>query len=94
MQTAAMAPVAVDKGDVDTATLERELEVAREATRAEGKAEDMVEKIAQGKLNKFYKESTLLNQEYIKDNKMTIRQYLQSLNKDLTVTAFKRFSLS
>lgn len=94
MQTAAMAPVAVDKADVDTSVLERELEIAREATRAEGKPEDMVEKIAQGKLNKFYKESTLLNQEYIKDNKMTIRQYLQSLNKDLTVTGFKRFSLS
>lgn len=94
MQTAAMAPVAVDKADVDTATLERELEIARETTRQEGKPEDMVEKIAQGKLNKFYKESTLLNQEYIKDNKMTIRQYLQSLNKDLTVTSFKRFSLS
>ncbi|MBL7894085.1 MAG: elongation factor Ts [Bacteroidia bacterium] len=94
MQTAAMAPVAVDKNDVDTATLERELEIARETTRQEGKPEDMVEKIAQGKLNKFYKESTLLNQEYIKDNKMTIRQYLQSLNKDLTVTSFKRFSLS
>ena len=94
MQTAAMAPVAVDKDDVDTTTLERELEIAREATRAEGKPEDMIEKIAQGKLNKFYKESTLLNQEYIKDNKMTIRQYLQSLNKDLTVSGFKRFSLS
>ncbi len=94
MQTAAMAPVAVDKADVDTTILERELDIAREATRAEGKAEDMIEKIAQGKLNKFYKESTLLNQEYIKDNKMTIRQYLQSLNKDLTVTGFKRFSLS
>lgn len=94
MQTAAMAPVAVDKDDVDATTLERELEIAREATRAEGKPEEMVEKIAQGKLNKFYKESTLLNQEYIKDNKMTIRQYLQSLNKDLTVTSFKRFSLS
>jgi elongation factor Ts len=94
MQTAAMAPVAVDKGDVDTSTLERELEIAREATRAEGKPEDMIEKIAQGKLNKFYKESTLLNQEYIKDNKMTIRQYLQSMNKDLTVSGFKRFSLS
>lgn len=94
MQTAAMAPVAVDKDDVDTTTLERELEIAREATRAEGKPEDMIEKIAQGKLNKFYKDSTLLNQEYIKDNKMTIRQYLQSLNKDLTVSGFKRFSLS
>lgn len=94
MQTAAMAPVAVDKDDVDTTTLERELGIARETTRQEGKPEEMVEKIAQGKLNKFYKESTLLNQEYIKDNKMTIRQYLQSLNKDLTVSSFKRFSLS
>jgi elongation factor Ts len=94
MQTAAMAPVAVDKDDVDASTLERELEVAREATRQEGKPEEMVEKIAQGKLNKFYKEFTLLNQEYIKDNKLTIRQYLQGLNKDLTVTGFKRFALS
>ena len=94
MQTAAMAPVAVDKDDVDSSTLERELDIAREQIRAEGKPEDMVEKIAAGKLNKFYKESTLLNQEYIKDNKMSIRQYLQSINKDLTVTGFKRFSLS
>jgi elongation factor Ts len=54
----------------------------------------MVEKIAQGKLNKFYKESTLLNQEFIKDNKLSIRQYLQSIDKDLTVTAFKRYQLS
>lgn len=94
MQTAAMAPVAVDKDDVDAATLERELEIAREQIRQEGKPEDMVEKIAQGKLNKFYKESTLLNQEYIKDNKLSIRQYLQSINKDLTVSDFKRFALS
>jgi elongation factor Ts len=94
MQTAAMAPVAVDKDDVDASTLERELEIAREQIRQEGKPEDMVEKIAQGKLNKFYKESTLLNQEYIKDNKLTIRQYLQGINKDLTVMAFKRFSLA
>jgi elongation factor Ts len=94
MQTAAMAPVAVDKEDVDTTTLERELEIAREQVRAEGKPADMVEKIAQGKLNKFYKESTLLNQEYIKDNKLTIRQYLQGLDKNLTVTGFKRFSLA
>lgn len=94
MQTAAMAPVAVDKDDVDATTLERELDIAREQIRAEGKPEEMVEKIAAGKLNKFYKESTLLNQEYIKDNKLSIRQYLQSINKDLTVTGFKRFSLS
>ena len=94
MQVAAMAPVAVDKDDVDTKTLEREMDIAREQARAEGKPEDMIEKIAQGKLNKFYKESTLLNQEFIKDNKMDIRKYLQSIDKDLTVTAFKRYQLS
>lgn len=94
MQVAAMAPVALDKDDVSAEMLERELEIAREQIRAEGKPEDMVEKIAQGKVNKFYKESTLLNQEFIKDNKLTIKQYLQSIDKDLTVTAFKRYSLS
>lgn len=93
MQAAAMAPVAVDKDDVDTTTLERELDVAREQVRAEGKPEEMVEKIAQGKLNKFYKESTLLNQEFIKDNKLSVRQYLQTADKDLTVTGFKRQAL-
>jgi len=94
MQVAAMAPVAVDKDDVSTEMIERELEIAREQIRAEGKPEDMVEKIAQGKINKFYKESTLLNQEYIKDNKLTIKQYLQTIDKDLTVTSFKRYALS
>lgn len=94
MQAAAMAPVALDKDDVDPTVLERELEIARETTRAEGKPEDMVEKIAQGKINKFYKESTLLNQEYFIDSKVTVRQYLQSVEKDLTLTAFKRYALS
>jgi elongation factor Ts len=94
MQAAAMAPVAIDKDDVDKSTIERELEIARETTRAEGKPEEMVEKIAQGKLNKFYKESTLLNQEYFIDNKVTVRQYLQSIEKDLTVTVLKRYSLA
>lgn len=93
MQAAAMAPVAVDKDDVDTRTLERELEIAREQIRAEGKPEEMVEKIAAGKLNKFYKDNTLLNQEFIKDGKLTVRQYLQSADKELTVTNFKRFAL-
>ncbi|MEX1189444.1 MAG: translation elongation factor Ts [Bacteroidia bacterium] len=93
MQAAAMGPVAVDKDDVDTGTLERELDIAREQIRAEGKPEEMVEKIAQGKLNKFYKENTLLNQEFIKDNKMTVRQYIQSNDKELTVSGFKRFAL-
>jgi elongation factor Ts len=94
MQAAAMAPVALDKDGVTPAMLERELEIAREVIRAEGKAEDMVEKIAQGKIAKFYKESTLLNQEFIKDNKMTVAQYLQSVDKGLTATAFKRYALS
>lgn len=92
MQVAAMGPVAVDKDDVDTKTLERELEVAREQVRQEGKPEDMVEKIAQGKLNKFYKDSTLLNQDYISDSKKTVRQYLQESDKDLKVLGFRRFS--
>ncbi len=94
MQAAAMAPVALDKEGVTPEMLERELEIAREVIRAEGKPEDMVEKIAQGKIAKFYKESTLLNQEYIKDNKMNVLQYLQSIDKGLTATAFKRYSLS
>jgi elongation factor Ts len=93
MQAAAMAPVAVDKDDVDTHTLERELDIAREQIRAEGKPEEMVEKIAAGKLNKFYKDNTLLNQEFVKDNKMSVRQYVQTIDKDLTVTAFKRHAL-
>jgi len=94
MQIAAMAPVAVDKDDVDTRMLERELDIAREQVRQEGKPEEMVEKIAQGKLNKFYKESTLLNQEYIKDSKKTIRQFLADADKELKVTGFKRIALS
>lgn len=94
MQAAAMAPVAIDKDDVDQTIIDRELDIARETTRAEGKPEEMVEKIAQGKINKFYKESTLLNQEYFIDNKMTVRQFLQGVEKDLTVSAFKRYSLS
>jgi len=94
MQVAAMNPVAVDKDDVPEKILAQELDIAREQARREGKPEEMLEKIAQGKLNKFFKESTLLNQEFIKDNKLTIRQYLQSKDKDLTVTGFVRFTLN
>jgi elongation factor Ts len=94
MQVAAMNPVAVDKGDVPAAVIAQELEIGKEQARRDGKSEDMLDKIAQGKLGKFYKESTLLNQEFIKDNKMTIGQYLKSVDKDLTVTSFKRFTLN
>jgi elongation factor Ts len=94
MQIAAMNPVAIDKDDVPDKVIAQEIEIGKEQARRDGKPEEMLEKIAQGKLSKFYKESTLLNQEYIKDNKMSIRQYLQSADKQLTVTAFKRYSLS
>lgn len=69
MQVAAMNPIAVDKKDVSTNIVEKELEIGRELARKEGKPENMLDKIAEGKLNKFYKESTLLNQEFTKDSK-------------------------
>lgn len=90
MQIAAMGPIALDKEDVSTDTLRREMDIAREQARAEGKPEAMLDKIAEGKLNKFYKDSTLLNQEFVKDNSKTIRQMLEGVEKGLTVTAFKR----
>jgi len=93
MQIAAMAPVALDKDGVDAETIAREIEVGKDQAREEGKAEEMLEKIALGKLNKFYKENTLLNQEYINDSKVTIREYLQKADKDLTVTTFRRLQL-
>lgn len=93
MQIAAMNPVAIDKDGVDARTIEREMEIAKEQIRAEGKPENMVEKIAQGKLNKFYKDSTLLNQEFVKDSSKNIAQFLDSVSKGLTVTAFKRVQL-
>jgi elongation factor Ts len=93
MQIAAMNPIAVDKDGVDATTIERELEIAKEVIRAEGKPEEMVEKIAAGKLNKFYKDSTLLNQEFVKDPSKNVAQFLSTVDKGLTVTAFKRVAL-
>ena len=93
MQVAAMSPVAVDKDDIPPAVIEKEIEIGKEQARLEGKAEELLEKIALGKLNKFYKDSTLLNQDFTKDNKRTVRQYLKDTDKDLTVTAFLRYGL-
>jgi elongation factor Ts len=93
MQIAAMSPVAIDKDGVDATTITRELEIAKEQTRAEGKPEAMVEKIAVGRLNKFYKDSTLLNQEFVKDPSKSVAQFLNGVEKGLTVTAFKRVAL-
>ncbi len=93
MQIAAMAPVAVDKDRVAEDVIRRELEIGKEQARQEGKPEEMIERIATGKLNKFFKENTLLNQAFIKDSKKNIQQYLQSFDKELTVTDFKRLAL-
>jgi elongation factor Ts len=94
MQIAAMNPVAVDKEDVPPEIIEKEKEIGREQARQEGRPENILDKIAEGKLNKFFKESTLLNQEYTRDNKKTIRQYLQEIDNELKVTGFRRYSLN
>ncbi|MDT8309603.1 MAG: translation elongation factor Ts [Bacteroidales bacterium] len=94
MQIAAMAPIAISKDDVDEATKQHELEIGKEQARQEGKPEAMLEKIAIGKLNKFFKEKILLNQDFVRDNKMTVGQYLASHDKTLAVTSFYRVSLA
>ncbi|MFH2094884.1 MAG: translation elongation factor Ts [Bacteroidota bacterium] len=94
MQIAAMSPVAIDQNDVPKEVIEKEIEIGREQARQEGKPEEMLDKIAMGKLNKFYKESTLLNQEFIKDQKITVKQYLQNCDKELGITSFKRYGLT
>jgi elongation factor Ts len=93
MQIAAMNPVAVDETSVDTSVIEKELEIAKALILAEGKPENMVEKIAQGKLNKFFKDNTLLPQPFVKDSSKTVAQYLDSVSKGLTVAEFKRVSI-
>jgi elongation factor Ts len=93
MQVAAMKPVALDKDGVDPSIIEKEIEIGKELARQEGKAEDMLEKIALGKLNKFFKENTLMPQAFVKDNSQTVESYLKSMDKDLTVTAFRHVKL-
>ena len=93
MQIAAMNPVALDKDGVDQSIIDREIEVGKEQARESGKPEEILEKIAMGKLNKFFKENTLLNQDYIKDSKKTIRQYLEETDSQLAVTSYNRLAL-
>jgi elongation factor Ts len=93
MQIAAMNPVSVSKDDVDTKIIEKEIEIGKELARNEGKAEEMLEKIALGRLNKFFQENTLLSQKFVKNGDMTVEQYLKSLDKELTVTGFKHVAL-
>ena len=93
MQVAAMAPIAVDKDTVPADVIEKEKEIGREQAAREGKPEKILDKIAEGKVNKFLKESTLLNQEFIKESKKSVKAYLAEQDKELTVTEFKRFSI-
>ena len=93
MQVAAMNPVAVDRESVAQSVVEKELEIAKEKFRLEGKPEAMLDKIAQGALQKWFQESTLLEQSFIKDGKISVKQYLVGIDKALTVTAFERYAL-
>ena len=94
MQVAAMNPVAVDKANVPAEVVEKELEIAKEKFRMEGKPEAMLDKISQGALEKFFKENTLLNQAFIKESKQTVSDFLKSQDKGLTVTGFFRYNLA
>jgi elongation factor Ts len=94
MQVAAMNPVAIDKDSVPAEVVSKELEIAKEKFRMEGKPEAMLDRIAQGALQKFFKENTLMNQAFIKESKQTVADYLKSNDKDLEVTAFVRYTLS
>lgn len=93
MQVAAMKPVALDKDGVDASIIEKEIEIGKEVARQEGKPEDMLEKIALGKLNKFFKENTLLAQQFVKDSSHTVESYLKSFDKDLNATGFRHIKL-
>ncbi len=94
MQVAAMKPVAVDKDDVPQEVIDKEIEIGKELARNEGKPEAILEKIATGRLNKFFKETTLINQVFVKNSKETIGSYLKSKHPELTVTEFKHISLA
>ncbi len=93
MQVAAMKPIGVDKDDVDPSIVQKEIEIGKEIARQAGKPEEMLERIATGKLNKFFKENTLLNQAFVKDGKSSVADYLKSKDPELTVTGFKHIQL-
>lgn len=93
MQAAAMAPIALNEAGVDADTIAKEIEIAKDLLRQEGKPEAMLDNIAKGKLARFFKDNTLVNQDYIKDNKLSVADYVKSLDKNLIVTGFKRAAL-
>lgn len=93
MQIAAMNPLALNKEGIDQNTIDRELEIGKELAIQEGKPADMAEKISQGRLNKFFQENTLLSQPFVRDNKLTVQEFLNSEEKGLTVSSFERFAM-
>ncbi len=93
MQVAAMKPVALDKDDVPQDIIAKEIEIGKEIARNEGKQEEMLEKIAVGKLNKFFKDNTLLNQIFVKDGKISVAEFLKSKNPELTAIGFRHIKL-
>jgi len=93
MQAAAMNPIALNEEGVDASVIEKEIEIAKDQLRQEGKPEAMLDNIAKGKIQRFFKDNTLINQDYIKDSKMSVNQYVKSVDKALEVTAFARVAL-
>ena len=93
MQIAAMNPLGVDESSLSPETIEREKNIAIEMIKAEGKPAEMAEKIAAGKMNKFFKDNTLMAQAFVKDGNQSVQGYLKSINADLKVTEFKRVAL-
>ena len=93
MQVAAMNPIALDENSVDSNIIEKEIEIAKDQLRAEGKPEEMLDKIAQGKLKRFFKDNTLIHQAFIKDSKLSVSQYLSSFSSDAKIISFNRVSI-
>ena len=93
MQAAAMSPIALNEEGVDAAVIAKEIEIAKDLLRQEGKPEAMIENIAKGKLGRFFKDNTLVNQDYIKDNSMSVAAYAKSIDANLIITGFKRAAL-
>ncbi|MEO1009718.1 MAG: translation elongation factor Ts [Bacteroidota bacterium] len=93
MQAAAMNPVALNEEGVDQSVIDKEIEIAKDQLRQEGKPEAMLDNIAKGKLKRFFKDNTLVNQAFIKDSKQSVAQYVKSVDSNLEVTGFKRVAL-
>ena len=93
MQVAAMNPIALDEEGVEASIIQKEIEIAKDQLRKEGKPEEMLDNIAKGKIKRFFKDNTLINQAYIKDSKISVANYVKSIDPDLTLTGFMRIAL-